>query len=462
MFELYLAKQSSGEGQIHLDALLKLSRGWYQNFIEYALDYAAAGLYVEAYDLLQHAVTGAETNPMVCYYLAYFQRQLGNLNEALVLFKQAAYTDSYLCFPDRLEDIAVLQQASQLNPADAKAPYYLGNLWYDKRQYDEAIAAWETSAQLDDTFPTVLRNLAIAYFNKRNEHEKALTYFERAFELDKTDARILMELDQLYKRLNKAPADRLKLIEDNLTTALERDDIYLERAAIYNFLGDNEKALTLISQRQFHPWEGGEGKASGQYIYSLVELARKKLNNKDFEAAISLLEQAQAYPHNLGEGKLFGAAENDIFYWLGCAYEGLDDIAQARKYFGKATQGLAEPSAAIFYNDQQPDKIFYQGLAWQKLGDVTKATTIFNKLVQFGRQHLVDEVKIDYFAVSLPNLLIFDDDLNIRNKAHCLYIQGLGYLGLRKLDEAKKAFTEVLELDAEHFGANLHLKLTIA
>jgi tetratricopeptide (TPR) repeat protein len=459
LFDLYLAKQPSGEGQIHLDTLLQLSRGWYQNFIEYALDYVAAGLFTEAYNLLQHAVSGEKTNPMVYYYLGYFRQQAGNETEAIGLFKQATVADPYLCFPDRLEDIAVLQTASQLNPADAKAPYYLGNLWYDKRQYDEAIAAWEASVHLDDTFPTVLRNLAIAYFNKRNEHAKALTYFERAFNMDKTDARILMELDQLYKRLNKAPADRLQLLEDNLTTTLERDDTYLERAAIYNFLGDNEKALALISQRQFHPWEGGEGKASGQYIYSLVELARQKLNNKDFNAAIALLTQAQVYPHNLGEGKLFGAAENDIFYWLGCAYEGLNDVAQAQQYFRKATEGLAEPSAAIFYNDQQPDKIFYQGLAWQKLGEATKAITIFNKLVQFGQQHLNDEVKIDYFAVSLPNLLIFDDDLNIRNQTHCLYIQGLGYLGLQKLDEAKQAFTEVLELDAEHFGANMHLKL---
>jgi tetratricopeptide (TPR) repeat protein len=459
LFELYLAKQPSGEGQVHLDTLLKLSRGWYQNFIEYALDYCAASLYTEAYDLLHHAVAGEETNPMVYYYLAYFQQKLGNTDNALTLFKQAATADSYLCFPDRLEDIEVLQTASQSNPLDAKAPYYLGNLWYDKRQYDEAIAAWEASAQLDDTFPTVLRNLAIAYFNKRNEHDKALTYFERAFKLDKADARILMELDQLYKRLNKAPVDRLQLLEDNLDTTLERDDIYLERAAIYNFLGDNEKALSLISQRQFHPWEGGEGKASGQHIYSLVELAREKLNNKEYDAAITLLEQVQVYPHNLGEGKLFGAAENDIFYWLGCAYEGLNDADNAQQYFRKATQGLAEPSAAIFYNDQQPDKIFYQGLAWQKLGEEAKAQTIFNKLVQFGKQHINDEVKIDYFAVSLPNLLIFDDDLNVRNKAHCRYIQGLGYLGLQQLDKAKQAFAEVLELDAEHFGANLHLKL---
>ncbi|WP_214073764.1 DUF5107 domain-containing protein [Mucilaginibacter sp. dw_454] len=458
LFELYLADHN----KTHLDKLNKLSRGWDQNFIEYALDYANAGLYEEASELLQHAVSSDATNPMVYYYLAYFQHQSGNESKAIELLKKAEIADPYLCFPDRLEDIAALQLASQLNPTDAKAPYYLGNLWYDKRQYDDAIAAWESSAQLDDSFPTVLRNLAIAYFNKRGEHDKAVTYFEKAFTLDKTDARILMELDQLYKRLNYAPANRLKLLEDNLRTTTERDDIYLERAAIHNFLGHHEKALQQISARQFHPWEGGEGKASGQYVYSLVAIACEKINSREFTAAIDLLEKAQTYPHNLGEGKLFGAAENDVFYWLGCANEGLNAKEQSQWYFRKATEGLDEPSAAIFYNDQQPDKIFYQGLAWNKLGDEARAKKIFNKLVEFGQKHLNEEVKIDYFAVSLPNLLIFDDDLNLRNRAHCLYIQGLGYLGLEQYDKATKAFNEVLAIDAEHFGANLHLKMAEA
>ncbi|HEY9533447.1 MAG TPA: DUF5107 domain-containing protein, partial [Mucilaginibacter sp.] len=455
LFELYLANND----KTYLDKLTGLSRGWDQNFIEYALDYANAGLFDEASDLLQYAVVGESTHPMVYYYLASFQHQLANEAQAIELLKKAAAADPYLCFPDRLEDIAALQLASKLNPADAKAPYYLGNLWYDKRQYDDAITAWESSARLDDNFPTVLRNLAIAYFNKRNEHQKAVTCFEKAFSLDRTDARVLMELDQLYKRLNYAPADRLKVLESNLTTTLERDDIYLERAAILNFLGHHEKALGLISERQFHPWEGGEGKASGQYVYSLVAIACEKLNNGEFSMAIDLLEKAQIYPHNLGEGKLFGAAENDIFYWLGCANEGLNVKEQAQWFFRKATEGLDEPSAAIFYNDQQPDKIFYQGLAWNKLGDGVKAKQIFDKLVEFGQKHLDDEVKIDYFAVSLPNLLIFDDDLNLRNKAHCLYIQGLGYLGLEQYEKATQAFKEVLAMDAEHFGANLHLKM---
>ncbi len=87
------------------------------------------------------------------------------------------------------------------------------------------------------------------------------------------------------------------------------------------------------------------------------------------------LEQAQVYPPQLGEGKLHGAQENDIFYWLASAYKGMKDKEKSIAFLHKATQGLSEPTAAMFYNDQQPDKIFYQGLAWNTLGEKEKATT---------------------------------------------------------------------------------------
>jgi len=464
LYELVSAYGMSGlheQCQQALNELITLARGSEQNFIEYASDYAAAGLFDEASDLLAHAIKDAATNPLVYYHLASFSYALGNSEQTAKWLKEAENADPYLCFPNRLEEVNALRLAINLNPSDAKAPYYLGNLFYDKRQYADAIANWELSAKIDDQFPTVFRNLGIASFNKLNDSAAALKYFERAFELDRKDARVLMELDQLYKRLNHTPAQRAAFLETNLDTVNERDDMYLERVAVLNFQGKYAQALDLIKKRQFHPWEGGEGRASGQYIYSLVQLAKDHLLRAEFKAAIGLLEQAQTYPHNLGEGKLFGAQENDLFYWLGCAYEGLGDDVRAREYFLKATVGLDEPSAAMFYNDQQPDKIFYQGLAWNKLGEVEKGEEIFNKLISYAARHIDEEVKVDYFAVSLPNLLVFEDDLNSRNRAHCYFIEGLGLLGLDKTGEAEAAFAKVLELDAAHPGAKTHSNMPI-
>lgn len=463
LFEQHKLFQKQGDAnaaQHSLDQLVQIASRNANNYIEYALDYTSAGLYEEAVEWLQLAIDKtAAPSPMLWYYLGWAHHQSGETTPALAFFAKGAQTDPYCCFPNKLEDIAVLQMASTLHATDAKAPYYLGNLWYDKRQYDEAIAAWELAVQRDATFPTAFRNLGIAYFNKRNDPQKAVSCYEKAFALNPNDARVLMELDQLYKRLHKDPKDRLAFLEKHIAVVEKRDDLYLERAALYNFLGAYEKAYKLIMQRKFHPWEGGEGKVSEQYIYSLVEMAKQHIQGAQYEKAVTLLEQAQVYPPNLGEGKLHGAQENDIFYWLACAYEGMGNKAEAETCLQKATQGSGEPAAAMFYNDQQPDKIFYQGLAWVKTAENAKAIQLFSRLVEYGQTHLHDAVKIDYFAVSLPDLLIFEDDLAVRNQTHCYYMMGLGYTGLHKEEEAHACLQQVLQQDAMHFGAKVHLPM---
>lgn len=439
-----------------------LSRGMANNLIEYAIEFGALGLYNHAIKILQLAAPGDAHSPMLQYYMGYFYFKAGNNQLGQAALEAASKANAAYCFPNRLEDIEILKFALQQNHADARAPYYLGNLWYDKRQYAEAINSWQMALSKDTTFPTVYRNLAIAAYNKQADQQQALKLFEQAYSLDNNDARVLMELDQLYKKLNYSTSVRLAFLLKHQEVAARRDDVYLEIAALKNYLENYEEAYQLIMARQFHPWEGGEGRVSGQYLYSLVELAKLNLQSKQYAAAIKKLEQAQVYPHNLGEGKLPGAQENDIFYWLGTAYAGLGEHEKAAHYWEKATIGLSEPSAAMFYNDQQPDKIFYQGLAWEKLGHPNNATLIFENLKSYGLKHQHDEIRIDYFAVSLPNLLIFEDDLDLRNFIHCQYIAGLGYLGLRQFKDAETAFQTVLERDAMHFGAKTHLRYLAA
>ena len=125
--------------------------------------------------------------------------------------------------------------------------------WYAKRQYQEAIQCWETSVQLDDSFATVHRNLALAYYNKSNQPKKAVQSLEKAFSLDKSDARVLMELDQLYKKLNYKLEKRLEFLEQYLPLVLDRDDLYLERITLYNLLGNFTKQKdSLVNENFIH------------------------------------------------------------------------------------------------------------------------------------------------------------------------------------------------------------------
>lgn len=454
-FEHYLISNSATV----LDEMNNLMRGEIHNYEVVALDYIAAGMYDEAVLLLEEGTKVCPTTPMTYYYMSW-ALHLAN-KEAKSVFEIAANHAPDYCFPNRLEAVLALETAQKLNPKDAKAPYYLGNLWYDKRQYTEAIACWEKSAALDGTFPTVLRNLSLAYFNKLQQEEKAVQYLEKAFALDSSDSRILMELDQLYKRLCKPHSERLTFLEKHFNLVEQRDDVYLEYATLCNQLGNYAKAIALIDQRIFHPWEGGEGKVPAQYQLARVQLAKQMLAENQFETAIKLLRECLEYPHNLGEGKLSGAQENDFLYWLGCAYEGLNQKDEAKKYWELAKDGNTEPAAAIFYNDQKPDKIFYQGLALLKLGLPNEAKSRFDKLVGFGTKHLDDTIKLDYFAVSLPDLLIWEDDLTFRNKIHCHYMLGLGNLGLGEFAKAESHLLEAAKMDVNHQGVQVHLATTL-
>lgn len=434
---------------IRKQELTKLLRDFVGNYIQVARDYAEAGLYVEALSVLDLC---KKEEPLLFYYRAYYEGKC-DLSEAQqnTLAKAKSIAPDY-CFPNKLEDQIVLDDALHINETDAKAPYYLGNLYYDKQQYEKATLAWEKSVQLDQTFPTVYRNLALAYYNHSKNKAAAKEALEMAFALDKSDARIFLELDQLYKKLAKSPKERAAFYDAHANVYQRRDDLVIEYITLLNQLKRHEEALAILKTRTFHPWEGGEGKGSTQYHIALVELAKEKIRQNDYEEAHKLLADALIFPENLGEGKLEGAKDNDIYYYLGCCMENLNQPKQATAYFELATVGDAEPAGMMYYNDQPADMILYQGMAYVKLHKQPEANTRFYKLIDYGQKHLFDEMKIEYFAVSLPDFLIFEDDLNIQNKIHCNYLMGLGYLGLGQHRVAKSYFEKALALDAHHFN----------
>ncbi len=463
LFEQYLIAEKSGDdasSKATLKKLKTLMRDEANNYLELSLNYAHAGLFNDAIKVLDWFYANRKTgNPLVYYYRGWFAAQAGKQEQALIFYKQAAEQKPDLCFPNKIEEVLILQSALSVNPTDAKAAYYLGNFWYDKRQYTEAIACWEKSAALDGAFPTVHRNLSLAYYNKLQQPEGSIAAMEKAFALDTTDARVLMELDQLYKVTGKSFSGRLQLLEKYPDLVIDRDDLYLEKVTLHNNLQQFEKARTLVAARKFHPWEGGEGKVLGQFLLCHIELAKQAIRDSKFQDAINLLVALEKYPENLGEGKLYATPENDINYLMACAYEGLQINEQAAAKFKAATIGNAEPVQAIYYNDPQPDKILYQALAWLKLGKTDKANSIFKRFIEFGERHINEQVRIDYFAVSLPDMLVFEVDVNKRNVLFCKYLIGLGYLGLGNVKQGSAYLNEVLQMDLNHQGAAIHLQM---
>ncbi len=153
-------------------------------------------------------------------------------------------------------------------------------------------------------------------------------------------------------------------------------------------------------------------------------------------------------PHNLGEAKHLLANQSDIHYWLGCALSAAGDAAKAREHW------LA---AATFKGDFQEmrtrqfsEKTYDSALAWQRLGRAAKADALLRKLLAYARNLEKTPAKIDYFATSLPTMLLFDDDLDERQRTAAMFLQAQARLGLGEKAKARRLLKQVLARDPSH------------
>ncbi|HTA95528.1 MAG TPA: tetratricopeptide repeat protein, partial [Verrucomicrobiae bacterium] len=221
-----------------------------QTQLDIVHDCARAGFFDEAIDILKNAAAEPRdlpdqslgALPMIYYTLGWLREKIRDKKFALEFYKRAASRSPDHCFPSRLEEIAILGSAMRANPNDARAPYYLGNLFYDRHRHEEAIRLWEKSAILDPRFSIVWRNLGIGYFNVRKQPTQARTAYDRAFKANSADARLLYERDQLWKRLGTQPEKRLRELEKFPDLVQQRDDLSIELCALYNQTGQHEKA----------------------------------------------------------------------------------------------------------------------------------------------------------------------------------------------------------------------------
>jgi len=389
--------------------------------------------------------------PLVQYTLGWLEQKRGETAAALRHFKQAAALPPDYCFPARLEEIAVLEAAMAANPTDARAPYYLGNLFYDRRRHAEAIGLWEKAARLDGSFSIVWRNLGIGYFNIQGKPARARAAYERAFQANRNDARLLYERDQLWKRLGERPAKRLRELKLRLDLVRQRDDLSVELCTLYNQTGQHDKALALVSARNFQPWEGGEGGPLGQWIRSHLALGREALERNDAASARGHFSAALTAPENLGEAKHLLTNQSDIHFWIGCVLAKEGNLPQARQYW---------TAAATFKGDFQEMSVrafsemtYYSARAWEMLGQRAKARRLFRDLLVYARKLEKTEAKIDYFATSLPTLLLFEDNLQHRQETTALFLQAQAQLGLGKKARAKQLLSRVLKRDPNHSAA---------
>lgn len=425
-----------------------------QALLDLVWDYAACGLLDISVDLLRSANMSVAdgTVPLILYTLGYLLHRLGETVQGDEAWKSAAESSPGYCFPHRLEDMQVLQSAIEGALSDPRAAYSLGNLLYDRKRHEKAFSLWERAAALDPSFPTVHRNLGIALFNVRADEKAALAEFARALEADPRDGRILYERNQLWKRVGVEPQKRLTELLSRADLVAMRDDLSVEVATLYNQTGRPDVALQALLARKFQPWEGGEGLVLAQFTRASLLLAKQAIRRGSASDAIAHLQAALDPPSSLGEAPHMLANKSDIEYWLGVAYAAAGDQSMAKQWWQRAAKlaGDFQQMSVLAVSDMT----YWRGAALNRLDQTSLAREVYRDIAAYADRLNQTEPKVDYYATSLPTMLLVHEDLARRNHILASFLRAQATHGLYGPEASRSLLRTVLALDSNHAAAS--------
>lgn len=424
-----------------------------QERLDLALDLLRCNLLVQAKSVLLVAAPAANdgSETMLRYALARVYALLGLDEESEEAYGSAASAKPGYVFPSRLDEILLLEAAMAQNPKDARAPYYLGNLLYDRRRHEDSIQLWERAVELDPDYPTAWRNLGFAYYNVRGDETKARHAFARASALAPADARIVYEQDQLLKRIGETPDRRLAILQHLPKLVASRDDLSVELASLYNQVGRPEDALHVLLSRRFQPWEGGEGLVLSQYVRANLLLGQRALAEEDEIMAIRRFEAAWDPPQSISEAKHLLMNLSMIDYWLGVAYAAKHDKARAAVHWERAAKHRGDFQQMQVHSIS--DTTYWSAQALISLGRKEESRQMFQEIYDYSWSLERQEPKIDYFATSLPAMLLFEEDLLRRQEISAKFLRAQALLGFGQKEHTYSLLNEVLTMDASHQGA---------
>lgn len=417
--------------------------------LDVALDFARGGLWnlaLAVLDLQGPLASAAE--PMVLYYRGYFQHQLGQPEAALETLRTAAQASPNWCFPSRLEEIAILNCAIRLNADDGNAPSYLAHLFYDRKRHPEAIALWERSAGTAANPSVIWRNLGIAYFNILKEPEKARLAYERARRFDPADARLLYEQDQLAKRMGAPVHERLARLNAERRLVVQRDDLTIEYCTLLNQSLRYSEALEVLAGRRFHPWEGGEGRVLEQFARAHAQWAWQLLDSGQPQRALEHGEAALNPPENLGEAWHPLANQSELYFLLGeaAAALGQDDAAHAWWHKGARSRTDFQQMAVQTISD----RTLFSIMSLERLGRNKEAAARLEEVDRYADALSKSPAVIDYFATSLPNMLLFECDLALQQRVAVMFLKAQVQFGRQQYEAASGLLFEILAIDPSH------------
>ena len=373
----------------------------------------------------ENALGQVQVAPLVHYHRAALLEAAGRPEEARAARTLAQHVDRPLCQPSRTADVAVLQDALVRDDSDSLAAMLLGNWHYDKRRYAEAIELWQRAstrllaAEPKHSAPRSADSLVIRAPQPRHRR------LQRA-RRRRQGPRGSMSAPGSWPRMTPSsctsttssppasvpPGSRdwsaskssVRLWNRVTTSALSTPDLLTDA-------GRAADARRWLLSRVFQPWEGGEGQALGAWDAANIALAEKALFAGDAAAALGCLDSAVDSPASLGEARhpLANAARLQLLRGDALAALGRVDEATTAWEHSASFQGDFQAMNVQSYSEQS----CYSAMALRKLGRTEESEQLIDGIAGYLHELAATPATIDYFATSLPTMLLFTEDPQI-------------------------------------------------
>jgi tetratricopeptide (TPR) repeat protein len=428
-----------------------------QTCLDIALEYAGVGESEAALRVLDVAV-GREhsralgqtaAGPLLEYHRADVLRGLGREEEARDAAGRARTADASWCFPSRLDDAIVLERAGG---ADARAMALRGHWLYARGRHDDAVAAWRASAALDPSDPVVWRNLGLAAHNHLGDAGQAREAYDRALAVTGHDhARLMFESDQLDARRGVPPERRLESLLRTRKLVESRDDATVQLAHLLLTAGRRDEARSLLLGRAFQPWEGGEGEVLRAWDRLCLLEAQWEMARGEPGLAARAIGAALEPPHSLGEARhpLASTAALQVARGDALAAAGEQAGASAAWELAAAQHG----DFLVMSTQPYSEATFSSVLALRRLGRDDEAGGLTDALRGFCDRVEASPATVDYFATSLPSMLLFAEDQVAAKRRRVMFLLAQLDLLDGEYEQADNRLAALLAEDPHHIDA---------
>ncbi|MDH5406514.1 MAG: tetratricopeptide repeat protein, partial [Candidatus Aminicenantes bacterium] len=333
-----------------------------ENYLEMSLYYVKLGLNADAVKLLTHA----PEYPTVYYWLAYLLKNEAP-SESRMYLNKAQNLSPWLVFPFREESIPVFQWAIDNQPADWKASYYLGLIYWSKGRIQEARELFDKCGS-PDFAPFYLTR---GHLYKEINSQKALEDFETALKIDPESWRNWHHLISYYNELGMFD-ESLALAREAASTFPDKGLIRIDLIRTLVKSKFYQEALDMLENTVALPSEGAT-EIYSMFVKCQIELALKNIKEANFLSAIKYLEGSKRYPENLGTGSPYEPDFRMQDYLIALCYDKLGDKNKAEE-MRKAIYDYT-----LTHWKEQRKNQYFGGLILQYFGEHEKARQLLEK-----------------------------------------------------------------------------------